>query len=75
MMGSGTFAEALAGSRREIMARGMIATDVGNNVSPGILLCLVEPFGIAMPLPPEGSEKAYLDVLGSSAQSRAASQI
>jgi hypothetical protein len=63
MTGLGAFAEARAGSKREIMASRMVATDAGNKFSPCFLLRPVEPFGIAMPLSPEGSEKIFSNSL------------
>jgi hypothetical protein len=50
-------AKALAGSKREIMAGSMMANEAGHNFSPGLLFRLIEPSGIAMPPPPNGSEK------------------
>jgi hypothetical protein len=57
VMARGAMAKALAGSKREIMAGSMMANEAGHNFSPGLLFRLIEPSGIAMPPPPNGSEK------------------
>jgi hypothetical protein len=74
-MALGAFANAPVGSKKEIMARSAMAPGTGNNSATGFLAHFVKLFGIAMPLPPEGSEKASIDVLRPSAQGRGASQV
>jgi hypothetical protein len=70
--GLGAFAEAPAGSTKEIAARSTNIPGARNNSKPSFLAQLAEPTGIGMPFALKGSEEAFIDVLRSSAQGQRA---
>src|SRR5208282_853637 len=64
----GALAEAPARGKSKIMVRSAKAPGPGNHIALVFLAHLAEPLGIAMPCPPDATEKSFINVLGSSPQ-------